>query len=56
MKFTILAAMMAAGTQAYGLNRCRDFKEGQLVEDFDLDDFSGQWFPLYQSESREVQG
>ena len=45
----IVIALLFANSNAYGVNRCRSFTDDQLVKDFDVDDFSGQWFPLYES-------
>ena len=52
----VVAAAAIASVDAYIKNNCRNLTDDQLVKDFDLDDFSGQWFPLYQSKGYEVSG
>ena len=34
---------------AYRGNFCRNFSDDQLVKNFDFDQFSGQWYPIYRS-------
>ena len=47
MKFNILALSFAL-VKTYQVNHCRDFS-GQLIEDFSMDDFTGEWFPVFRS-------
>jgi hypothetical protein len=51
-----LLYLTAAAVNAYVVNKCRDFSD-KLVPDFSLDDFSGEWYPIYRSkDSMRVQG
>jgi len=53
--FTYLA--LVGGINAYMKNTCRKFDKDILIDDFSLDDFSGQWYPILQSKrNHEVQG
>lgn len=45
---------MSELANAYGRNQCRAFSEDQLVKDFNLDDFSGEWFPLFMSRDSRI--
>ena len=56
MKMKMMMAMAVVGAQAYITNRCRQFTDDQLVEDFNLDEFTGTWYPICQSETMDVDG